>query len=353
MRDFRQDYLVLAAMLVALVLFAGTHQAVWNWLTHDLRDGGWICPLIEPGSATEAATPDMRLVGIEGRFVWAASGLLLLSVMGTIVAVCAYSVLVTLTRWRAAVAVAALLILIVLPLASMLTADPDYRAYTQLSSTAAGCDFADRGGRAFQFSRYLLPILAPYYEPGFEVPLLDGFALFEQLLPALVMVSNVFLVVALLTLAWPSTHWPSDPAPLAARMALFRLLVVLGSTLFTAISLYYLSQYGWFAQVLAASNPEGAAQLRGLQRGVTLFLAASNSLAIVLLFLPPGWILSRHAVTLYQKEISAASPQPRSEWLAEHGLTLLSGPAIRIAVASAPLLVSGGVMLLEKALIGV
>jgi hypothetical protein len=342
---------VLGAMLIALALFAVAHQVIWEWLTRDLRDGTWICGLTDGASAGEAANTDKRLVGIEGRFVWAASVLLLLLVMASIVAASAYSVLATMTRWRAAVAAAGALILVGVPLASGLAATADYQGYTGLSSAGSGCGFVDREG-PFQFSRYLLLIFAPYYEAGASVPLLDGFALFEQLLPGLVMVCNLFLLAALLTLAWPGRDQPFESPGLARRIARFRVLLVLGSALFTAISLYYLSQYAWFAQVLAADDPAGAEQLRGLQRGVTLFLATGNSLAIVLLFAPPGWILSRRALALSHREAPAASGQERSEWITQNALDVLSGPVMRVALAAAPLLVSGGVMLLEKALMG-
>jgi hypothetical protein len=352
LRETRSDYLVLAAMLVALALFFVAHQAIWGWLTEDLRDGAWICALTDTAIFAEAAKVDAHFRGLEGRFVWAASALLLIAVIAAIVAGSAYSVLATITRWRGGVAVVGALILLTIPLAGALTATPDHQSYMNLSSSPGGCGFANVGEGPFQFSRYLLLIFQPYYETGARVPLLDVFSLFEQLLPALVWVCNLFVLAALLVVAWPDRDASLETPGLARRIACFRLLLVLGSALFTAISLYYLSQYAWFAQALAAGGPEGAEQLRGLQRGVTLFLATSNSLAIVLLFAPPGWILSRRAIALSRREALDISGQTRSEWLTQKELNIFSGPVMRAALAAAPLLVSSGVMLLERALMG-
>ena len=114
-RDPRHEYLVLAGMLVALALLSGAYQAIWDWLTQDLRDGGWICALTDAASAAETAKVELSLLGLEGRLVWAASMLLLLSVMVVIVAVSASSLLATITRWRGAVAVVGALILVGAP----------------------------------------------------------------------------------------------------------------------------------------------------------------------------------------------------------------------------------------------
>jgi hypothetical protein len=340
LRDSKIDVLVLAAMLAALVLFAGAHQGIWEWLTLDLHDGSWMSGLTGAASVAEGARADLRLVGVEGRFVWAASALVLLVVVTAITAIGAFSILESVTRWRPAIAVAIVLVVIGVPAGGVLGATAGYQAYMN-----------DIEG-PFQFSRYLLSVFAPYYEAGARVPLLDGFAYFEQVLPALIMMVNIILLAALLVLAWPAGKGSRDTAVLARRVARFRLLLVLGSALFTTLSLYYLSQYAWFAQVLAAGSGDGAEQLRALQRGVTLYLATVNSLAIVLLFAPPGWILWRRSLALSHSEVPEAVGKARSEWLESEGLNILSGPVMRVAVAAAPLLVSGGLMLLETALMG-
>jgi hypothetical protein len=204
---------------------------------------------------------------------------------------------------------------------------------TMLVALAVGeCAFADSGSGSFQFSRYLLLIFAPYHDAGSRILLLDLFAFFEQVLPALVLVCNLFSLAALLTLAWPSGREALGTEGLARRIARFRVLLMLMSALLTSRSVYYLSQYAWFAQVLAAVNTTGAEQLRGLQRGVTLFLATSSSLGIILLFTPAGWILSRRALALSDGVTSAASPHARSAWIRKKR----AKPLFRAGQASCP-----------------
>jgi hypothetical protein len=350
MNNNKQYYLVLGMMLLALLLYSWAYQFIWHWLTYDLSDGRWILSMIDPASSSKTIDPDMRLIGIEGRFIWAASLLfLLLAIFGMVLA-SIYTVLNSISRWRVIVGVVSLLLLAGMGIVFGIPIEADYQSYMGLIHAGDGSGFQQDAAQPFQFSRYLLLIFQPYYSQA----TLNIFSVIEQWLPALVFIANVFLIIALLVLTLIAIQATPDSNSLARRFVHFRLLLLMGSALFTAIALYYLSQYSWFAQVLSATHSDGASLLRELQRGVTLFLGTSNSLSLLLLFLPPGWILTHQARALYQNEISTLSETAPSEstWLANTRLTLFSGPAMKIVIITAPLLVSGALMLTEKALMG-
>lgn len=339
------DYYVIAAMLLALLLYFIAAHYLWSWLTADLRDAGWVCNLVS-GASSPGAKGMLSLAGIEGRFVWAASAFVLFGVIVAIVSASLYILLAMVTRWRMLLGGVVILVLLGVLLASVFAVETDYKRYLQVLFSVQDCTFTNRQPAGFDFFRYLLVIL----QSTAGATTLNGIAVIEQLLPVLVLVCNVALIAVLIALSAPHLHPLLQVETLSKRFAYFRLLFFFGSGLFTAIALYHLSQYGWLAQILQAQHNPGAESLRHIQRGVTLYISTLNTMAIVILFLPPGWILWRQAQTLSETELPELSRQARADWLADKQLTLFAGPTMRILVAAAPLLVSGAIMLLEKAL---
>jgi len=338
------DYYVIAAMLLALLLFYAGSQGVWYWLTYDLLDGRWACDLIINTVVQKSGV--VPLAGIEGRFVWSASTVVLLTVIAAIVSVSAYVLLTTFRIWRIYIGIAIAIILAAMLLVIAFTIESDYRHYIPLAVSGQDCALTDANISRFEFGRYLLLNL----QPGAGTNILNGITVLEQLLPVLLLVCNLFLVAALIGQVTESRHRSYSAEVLARQFARFRLLLLLGSAMFTAISLYTLSQFGWFAQMLQAYGAPGAESLRAVQRGVTLYIGTLNSIAMIILFLPPGWILWNRAQMLCRKENPDQSTQVCADWLEDKQLNIFAGPTIRIIVAVAPLLVSGAVMLLEKAL---
>lgn len=328
------DYYVIAAMCLALLLYVFMSQYLWYWLTYDLRDVDWVLDLINTGSTPDAGGT-APLAGIDGRFVWAASAFVLLLLLVTIVSVSAYILLARLERWRKLVISIATILLIGVSLAAVFTVEENYKVYSQEIFFEV---------TEFNFIRYLLFLL----QDKASVCTLNGLAVVDQLLPLLVFVCNLFLIAALIGLVMYNRRQSFGAEMLISQFACFRLLLFLGSALFTLIALYHMSQYGWLAQMLQADNNQAAQSVRQIQRGVTLYIGTINSVAIVLLYFPPGWILWRRAQLLCQAESSEHSRQARADWLADKELMFFSGPAMRIIVAAAPLLTSGAIMLLEQ-----
>jgi hypothetical protein len=339
------DYYVIAAMLLAVLLYFFVSHYLWYWLTYDLRDGRWVCDLITNGSA-QLASGTVPLAGIEGRFIWAASAFVLLLVLVAVVSVSTYVLLSTLKQWRKLVGTMVSILLVAVLLVAVCTIETDYKHYMQVIFFDGECTFACSRVSGFDFVRYLLVLM----QTNASTATLNGIAVLEQFLPLLVLACNLLLIAALLSLVAHNRRQSLSGEILIPRFAHFRLLLFLGSAMFTTIALYHLSQYGWLAQILQTYKNPGVEALRQIQRGVTLYIGTMNSIAIVLLFFPPGWILWRRAQLLCQAELPEQSRQARTDWLAEKQLTLFAGPTMRIIVAVAPLLVSGAIMLLEKAL---
>lgn len=328
-----QQYLVIAFMLLGLSLFTFGSQTLFHLITLDLQDGAWSCALTE----AQAPASGAALIGIEGRLIWSASLVLLLLSMGLLLAASAYSLMRRLPRWAAL----ATPLLLVTGIALALFATPaDHQQFTgRLADTA--CGFEEQ--QAFHFSRYLLPLFAAYYQAS-TLDLLSYVALLSG---RLLLPCNLLLLAGLLATVWLREPERYTPQGLSARIARFRLLLLLGSGLFTAIALYSLCEYNWFAQVAAAGNEAAGEQLRGLQRGLTLYLGTLNSLAMALFFLPTGWLLTRQANALAERE---SDPQSREAWLDQNDLRIFSGPLMKIGSLIAPLLASGGLLLLQQGL---
>jgi hypothetical protein len=330
---------IIALMLLGLLLFNFAQLELWQWLADDFRDGAWACGLIRQPNPLPASP----LSGIEGRFLWTASLILLLLSIGLLLAASAYSLVQRLSQRRLPVAAALIGAILALLALAAGSANPDYLQFMQLTENQP-CGFAAR--EDFLFTRYLLLIFQPYYQAA----TLDMLSYVEQLLPNLLLPTNLFLLLGLLSTVWLNAPLSCTLEGLAARIARFRLLLFSASTLFTATALYHMSEFNWFAQVLALSNSEGAALVYGLQRGITLYLGLINSLAMALFFLPSGWLLSRQAMALRSTQSKPDTPHEREEWLSQHGLKIFSGPLMKFGAIFAPLLVSGGMTLLQRAI---
>ncbi len=335
-----QQYAVIALMLLGLLLFHFVQQGLWQWLSHDFHDGGWACQLAARISPQQTSP----LTGIEGRFLWTSSTILLLVSIGMLIAASAHSLIQRLPSRRLPVALGLTLTLLALLGLLFANTTPDHQQFMQLSS-GPECGFAEQEG--FTFMRYLLLLFQPYYRSG----TLDYLSYAEVILPPLLLLTNLLLLLGLMATAWPKAPSSRPLEELAIRIARYRLLLLLASALFTAIALFHMSEYAWFAQVVAESDSQDANLMRGLQRGVTLYFGVTNSLALTLFFAPIGWLLWRQALALSSQE-ALETPQAREAWLAQHGLKLFSGHLMQIGALFAPLLVSGGLTLLQQAFHG-
>jgi hypothetical protein len=336
-----QQISVLALMLLGLALYHFAQLTLWDWITHDLQVGDWACAL----ASNIAVVSGSPLTGIEGRLLWAASLILLVLSMGLLLAAGVYSLVQRLPGRRLAVGIGLGVGLGGLVAALATATASDYRQFMSLAEGGT-CAFSD--AQAFHFSRYLLLI----FEPHYQTATLDLLSYAEQLIPALLLPSNLLLLLGLLATVWVSRPADLTLAGLATRIDCYRLLLLLASALFTTIALYHMSQYNWFAQVLAATSGEGAEQLRGLQRGVTLYFGVINSLALALFFLPTGWLLARQAEAMAEREPGLDTLPARADWLRLHRLTIFSGPMMQLGAVFAPLLASGGMTLLQQGLNG-
>ncbi len=336
-----QQHTVIALMLMGLLLFHFAQQGLWHWLSLDFHDGGWACQLAAR-SAPQQASP---LTGVEGRFLWIASTILLLVSIGMLLAASIHSLIQRLPSRRLPVALGSTLTLLALLALLIANTSPDHQQFMQLSD-GPECGFAEQ--ESFTFMRYLLLLFQPYYRPG----TLDYLSYAEVILPPLLLLSNLLLLLGLLATAWLREPSSGSVDELASRISRYRLLLLLASALFTAIALYHMSEYNWFAQVVELGDAQDANLMRGLQRGVTLYFGIINSLALSLFFGPIGWLLSRQALALSSRDQAFETPQAREAWLEQHGLKLFSGHLMQFGALFAPLLVSGGLTLLQQALQG-
>lgn len=332
-----QQISLLALMLLGLALYQFAHGKLWDWIAHDLRGGDWASAL----AGNIAGMSPSPLMGIEGRLLWAASLILLVSSMGLLLAAGAYALIRRLPQRRVAAGIVLGVGLSVLVAGLVAATTADYRQFMGLAE--GGSDTP-----SFNFTRHLLLIFQPYYQAA----TLDLLSHAEQLIPALVYLCNLLLMLALLATVWVRRPADLTSAELATRIDCYRLLLLLASALFTTIAFYHMSQYNWFAQVLEATNGEGAEQVRGLQRGITLYFGVINSLALALFFFPTGWLLTRQAEAIGEREPVLATVEAQSDWLKRHRLTIFSGPMMQLGAVSAPLVVSGGMTLLQQALNG-
>lgn len=344
-RPLQHNYII-AAMLLVLLLYSFMSQYLWYWITYALRDGRWVCDMIK-NSSSLATNGKLLLAGIDGRLVWAASTFVLVIVLVSVVTVSIYILLSTLKQWRKHVVTIVTALLIGALLFAVFTFKTDYKYYVQVSYSGQDCKLASNIATVFDFVRYLLVLV----QTKMSADTLNGIAVVEQSILLLVFVCNLMLIAALISLVAHNPRQLRSVQLLARRFGQFRLLIFMGSAMFTTIALYHMSQYGWFAQIFQADKLPGVETLRQIQRGVTLYIGTINSIAIVLLFFPPGWILWQYAEQLSQSELTDQSRKARNDWLADKQLTLFAGPIMRIIVAVAPLLVSGAIMLLEKALL--
>lgn len=325
--------LVIGFMLLGLLLFFAASRYLFHWITLDLQDGAWSCEL----AAQVAASSGNPLTAIEGRLLWSASLILMLLSMGLLLAASTYSVMRRLPRWAASAIPLLLLAGVTL---AVITTPADHQVFMgRLADKACGFDEQ----LPFHFSRYLMPLFAPYYRASTLDLLSYAGGLSANLLP----ICNLLLLAGLLSTVWLRNPAHVTPDGLAQRIARFRLLLLLGSGLFTAIALNSMSEYSWFAQVAANGNEAAGAQLRGLQRGLTLYLGTVNSLALALFFLPVGWLLRQQADALAGQ---ASAEETRDNWLERHHLRIFSGPLMKIGSLVAPLLASGGLLLLQQGL---
>ncbi len=336
-----QQYGLIALMLLGLALYYLIQQRLWAWIAHDLRGGEWACALARQIDGAQASP----LVGVEGRFLWTASLLLLLLSLALLLIVSLHSLIQRLPKRRTQAGVVLGLALGGLVIALVAATPSDHGQFMRMAP-GAECGFLEKPD--FHFSRYLLLLFQPYYQPA----TLDALSYVERLMPALLLPCNLLLTLGLL-----ATVWRRDPAAcaaqeLAARIARYRLLLLSASVLFTTLSLYHMSEFRWFGQVMAASGGEGAALLRGLQRGLTLYFGTTNSLALAIFFLPTGWLLAQQASALAAREPGLDTLAAREDWLGLHQLKLYSGPLMQIGAVLAPMLVSGGMTLLQQGLNG-
>ncbi len=336
-----QQYALLALMLLGLALFHLIQLKLWEWIAHDLSDGAWACALaLRIGDGQTSA-----LVGIEGRFLWTASLILLLLSMALLLIVSVHSLAQRLPRWRQATRIGLGLGLGGLVIGVIASTPSDHQQFMQMAQGTA-CGFTEKP--VFHFSRYLLLLFQPHYQPL----TLDALSYTEQLLPALLLPCNLLLTLALVATVWLKNPADGTLPDLAARMARYRLLLLAASALFTALSLYHMSEFRWFGQVMAASDGDGAGLLSSLQRGLTLYLGTTNTLALAIFFLPTGWLLAQQASALAAREPGLDTLDAREDWLGLHQLKLYSGPLMQIGAVLAPMLVSGGMTLLQQGLNG-